>query len=79
MDMVFDTLRKLWESSGFANVAEPGQILMILLACVLLYMGIARGFEPLLLIGIAFGMLLTNMPVPFGGARIFTPELWENM
>ena len=79
MEMIFDTLRKLWESSGFANLVDPGQVIMIILACVLLYLGIARGFEPLLLVGIAFGMLLTNMPVPYGDARIFTPALWENM
>jgi oxaloacetate decarboxylase beta subunit len=50
---------------------------MIALACVLLYLGIKRKFEPLLLVGIAFGMLLTNMPVPKGETMIFTPDLWN--
>ena len=73
--MIIDTLQKLWESSGFSAV-EPLQIIMIVLACVLLYLGISRGFEPLLLVGIAFGMLLTNLPMPVGESRIFTPDLW---
>ena len=45
---------------------------MIVVACVLLYLGIVKKFEPLLLVGIAFGMLLTNLP----GAGIYHPELW---
>ena len=79
MDMIFNTLQDLWASSGFANFIDIRQAIMIILACVLLYLGIARGFEPLLLIGIAFGMLLTNLPGPSGEGRIFTPELWSNM
>ncbi|MBO4831495.1 MAG: sodium ion-translocating decarboxylase subunit beta [Oscillospiraceae bacterium] len=46
---------------------------MLLLAFFLLYLGIVKKFEPLLLVGIAFGMLLTNLPV----TGIYTPELWE--
>ena len=79
MGVFVDALQDLWTSSGFANLVDPRQVVMIALACVLLYLGIARGFEPLLLVGIAFGMLLTNMPVPFGEASIFTPSLWEDM
>ena len=75
--MVFNTLQELWVSSGFANIVDIRQVIMILLACVLLYLGIVREFEPLLLVGIAFGMLLTNLPGPPGEARIFTPELWD--
>ncbi len=40
-----------------------GQLLMLVVSCVLLYLGIARGFEPLLLVPIAFGMLLANLPM----------------
>ncbi len=47
-------------------------LLMILIACVLLYLAIGRGFEPLLLIPIAFGMLLTNLP----GAEMFHEALF---
>ena len=78
MGELLTELQKLWDSSSLAHI-EPGQIFMIALACLLLYLGIARGFEPLLLIGIAFGMLLTNLPGPTGETRIFTPELWEHM
>ncbi|GAB1455546.1 MAG: sodium ion-translocating decarboxylase subunit beta [Spirochaetia bacterium] len=61
--------------AGFANSSMmilgfiPGELIMILVSCVLLYMGIGKKFEPLLLIPIAFGMLLANLP--FGG--IFEP------
>ena len=46
---------------------------MIGVACVLLYLGIVKKFEPLLLVGIAFGCLLTNIP----GAGLYHPELWD--
>jgi len=41
----------------------PGHLAMIAISCVLLYLAIARGFEPLLLVPIAFGMLLANLPL----------------
>lgn len=50
---------------------------MIVLACVLLYLGIVKKFEPLLLVGIAFGMLLTNLPAPDGATAIYNPALWD--
>ena len=74
--MIGDAVNGLWQQSGFGNLVDIRQVIMIVLACVLLYLGIKRKFEPLLLIGIAFGMLLTNMPSPFGETSIFTPELW---
>ena len=64
---------ELITGSGFAGlITDPRQIIMILIACVLLYMGIVKKFEPLLLVGIAFGMLLTN--IPFGA--IYHEEYW---
>lgn len=49
--------------SGFAGlVREPKTIIMILIACVLLYLGIVKKYEPLLLVPIAFGMLVANFP-----------------
>ncbi len=48
-------------ASGFVNVNWQ-QLVMIGIACVLAYLAIGRGFEPLLLLPIAFGMLLTNIP-----------------
>ena len=71
--MIIDSLVNLWQTSGFANIEDYRQIIMIVLSCVLLYLGIARNFEPLLLVGIAFGMLLANLPI----TGIFTPELWS--
>jgi len=49
------------ESTGFAQL-NWGTILMLLIACVLLYLAIVKKFEPLLLLPIAFGMLLSNIP-----------------
>jgi len=50
------------QSTGFANISL-GQLLMLVISCVLLYMGIYRKYEPLLLVPIAFGMLLANLPI----------------
>ena len=50
------------QSTGFANI-ELGQLLMLIISCVLLYLGIYRKYEPLLLVPIAFGMLLANLPL----------------
>ncbi len=48
--------------SGFAAL-DIKTVIMLFIACVLLYMGIGKGFEPLLLVPIAFGMLLANLPI----------------
>lgn len=52
-------------SSGFALFAQGDNwkcLLMLFIACGLLYLGIVKKFEPLLLVPIAFGMLITNLP-----------------
>ena len=70
-----ETLLNLWNQSGFmAFVADGGWkfLVMIVVACVLLYLGIVKQFEPLLMVGIAFGTLLTNLP----GGGLYHPELW---
>ncbi len=57
----------------FADVANNwGQLVMIAVSLLLLWLAIKKKFEPLLLIGIAFGMLLTNLP----GAGMYNGELW---
>jgi len=57
-----DILINLINTSGFAGIKMHWQnAVMIALACVLLYLAIKKGFEPLLLVGIAFGMLLSNL------------------
>ena len=75
-----EVLLNLWESSGFsyifANLLGSGwqNLAMIIISFVLLYFAIVKKFEPLLLLGIAFGCLLTNLP----GAGLYNQELWTN-
>lgn len=57
-----DSLIKLWQSTGLANF-ETGQVVMMLVGCGLLYLAIARNFEPLLLLPMGFGSILTNIPL----------------
>lgn len=56
-----DQLIELWHSTGIYQI-EPNQLLMILVSLVLLYLAIARKFEPLLLLPIGFGGMLANIP-----------------
>ena len=60
MSYVADTLSNLIHQTAFFNLTW-GNYLMIVVACVFLYLAIAKGFEPLLLVPIAFGMLLVNL------------------
>jgi len=65
------------QTTGFVLFSQAGGwkfLVMIAIACVLLYLGIVKKFEPLLLVTIAFGMLLTNLP----GANMFHEELFAN-
>ncbi len=71
MDLITGTITGLAGTSGFATM-DLRQMIMIVVSCVLLYLGIVKKFEPLLLVGIAFGMLLTNLP----GSGVFHPEFW---
>ena len=60
----FSALGSILADSGFAAFLEdPRSLIMILISFVLLYLGIGKRFEPLLLIPIAFGMLLANFPL----------------
>ena len=75
-NVVLDWLLKFGSESGFgAFFAEGGWkfALMLGLACFLLWLAIKKQFEPLLLLPIAFGMLLTNLP----GAEMFHPTLFD--
>ena len=59
-----EALGEILSGSGFAALADdPRSLIMILISFVLLYLGIGKKFEPLLLIPIAFGMLLANFPI----------------
>ncbi|NBC14971.1 MAG: sodium ion-translocating decarboxylase subunit beta [Gammaproteobacteria bacterium] len=57
-----DQLLKLWQSMGIANM-DIGQAAMMAVGCGLVYLAIAKKFEPLLLVPIGFGALLSNIPV----------------
>ena len=80
---ILGTLKELALESGFAAffVTDGGwkNLVMIAIAFVLLYLGIVKKFEPLLLCGIAFGCLLSNLSyfVGMGENALYHPELWE--
>ena len=76
-----DILLKLWNESGFNAIisgflAQNGwqSLVMIALACGMFYLGIVKKFEPLLMVGLAAGCLLTNLP----GGNLYHPELWTS-
>ncbi len=71
-------LTDFFASTGIANMFADGSViwwktvLMLVIACVLLYLAIVKKFEPLLLLPIAFGMLLANLPL----GQVMHPELF---
>ena len=85
MEAIWETISDFLSGSGFALFFEGDNwkcLIMIVIACLLLYLAIVKKFEPLLLVPIAFGMLLTNLP----GAGLFHEEFfsgghvhWENL
>ncbi len=75
-----EILLNLWNKSGFAALTSGfltnggwQNLVMLAIGCVLLYLAIVKKFEPLLLTGIAFGCILTNLP----GAGLYHQELWD--
>ena len=80
---IMGVLQKLASESGFAafflTAGGWKNLVMILISFVLLYLGIAKKFEPLLLCGIAFGCLLSNLScfIGMGENALYHPELWE--
>ena len=75
---LLDSITKFLESTGFAILGSEGgvatlqTIVMLVIACVLVYLAIVKGFEPLLLLPIAIVMLLTNLP----GGGLFHPDFF---
>ena len=70
-----DAIINFLEQTGFYLVQEnPLTLVMLAVSCVLLYLAIVKKFEPLLLLPIAFGMLLTNLP----GAGMYHAEFFAN-
>ena len=80
---ILETLQKLFMESGFAGLFQNGgwqNAVMILIACLLLYLGIVKKFEPLLLVGIAFGCLLVNVSYFVGlteADALYHPNIWN--
>ena len=68
-----ETISKFVSEMSFVEVFQSGQWMMIVVACVFLYLAIAKKYEPLLLLPIAFGMLITNLP----GAEMYHSALFE--
>jgi oxaloacetate decarboxylase beta subunit len=62
MGLYFRALGEILEQSGFLGLTT-GNVIMLVVACILLYLAIAKGFEPLLLVPIATGCLLVNLPL----------------
>jgi len=72
---MLDLIITFWESTGFSQlflpefwmemggIKIPGELIMLAIACTFLYLAIKKGYEPYLLIPIAFGMLLVNLPL----------------
>ena len=70
-----DAIINFLQQTGFYIVQQnPLSLIMLAVACVLLYLAIVKKFEPLLLLPIAFGMLLTNLP----GAGMYHAEFFAN-
>ena len=84
---VLETLKTMLLESGFAGIFMGDgwkSLVMIVIACVLLYLGIVKKFEPLLLVGIAFGCLIANLsyftslaPELNETNALYHPELWD--
>ena len=69
-----ETIINFLNQTGFSGfVEEPLCLVMILVSFVLMYLAIKKGFEPLLLLPIAFGMMLTNLP----GANMYHTEFFS--
>ncbi|HUM59277.1 MAG TPA: sodium ion-translocating decarboxylase subunit beta, partial [Bacillota bacterium] len=57
-----EVIVEIWQSTGIANLSWR-EVIMIAVACLLLYLAIVKQYEPLLLLPIAFGVLLANLPL----------------
>ncbi len=72
-----DTMSKFFGDMGFVQLFTADgwkTLVMLVISCILLYLAIVKKYEPLLLLPIAFGMLLTNFP----GANLFHTSLWND-
>ncbi len=72
MEIFTSTFKGLIDTSGFMGLGITN-IIMLLLSFVLFYLAIVKQYEPLLMLPIAFGMMLTNLPL----TGLYHPELWN--
>lgn len=70
---IWQEVGSFFSTMGFASI-DWQQAVMLLIACFLLFLAIKKQYEPLLLLPISFGMLLTNLP----GADLYHPQLWTD-
>jgi oxaloacetate decarboxylase beta subunit len=71
---ISESIADFLSDTGFSLIADNWRILiMLVIGCVLLYLAIVKKYEPLLLLPIAFGMILTNLP----GAGLYNAQLYE--
>lgn len=76
IEKFLDTIADLANQSGIAGFLSDGgwkNLVMIGISFIFMYLAIGKGFEPLLLLPISFGMLLTNLPF----TEMYHPELWK--
>lgn len=71
IDVFLNTLQDLWNNSAFCNITWQ-QGIMLLISFFLMYLAIVKQYEPMLMLPIAFGMALTNIP----GAELYHPEFF---
>jgi len=79
MGKIVEILKNFYKQSGINAIFSDGgwqSLVMIAVACFLLFLGIKKKFEPLLLVGIAFGMLLSN--IPSLNDKVYHPNLWND-
>ena len=74
MEVFLNTLGGLLQNSAFANISWQ-QGIMLIISFFLMYLAIVKQYEPMLLLPIAFGMALTNIP----GANMYHAELWNTV
>ncbi|MBQ7008290.1 MAG: sodium ion-translocating decarboxylase subunit beta [Ruminococcus sp.] len=80
INLFLDTLKEIWQTSGFYALFQGDgwkSIVMLLISFVFMYLAIAKQFEPLLLLPIAFGMFLTNLPIINIEDAMYHPELFD--
>ncbi|MBP0973507.1 MAG: sodium ion-translocating decarboxylase subunit beta, partial [Oscillospiraceae bacterium] len=78
LQVLLDILAGLWETSGLCGlVDDPWKLAMICVSFLMMYLAIVKEFEPLLLLPIAFGMFLSNLPTVLSEDMIFHAEFWN--